>query len=331
MKVAPEFLPHFSSQSVAQQCLLKHHLYYDVGLRAPVKARGKHHLKFGIAIHESLEFLYKRNYAIQKGSYFDDLVEEAQRIFLDHYPESLDEEDFCKTPETGQKAIREYCDFYRNEDQNWTILSTEQSTPHYGWDEVLTRDLVIQDRLSGGVFVVDHKSPGGDKAYLSGYEGTPEKPLPSYWGQFNPNSQITHYISKTIQDYGKCSGFIINAIGFGHRKRVGKNGETPGSWRKFQRQTFTRSPEQIEDELRSTKFWNFIIEENRDNISEGGTSAFSTTSCWNCEFREACRGGYQSPRDLELLQLSYVRVCNRRPNAASRGCEKEIGHKGECE
>ena len=175
------------------------------------------------------------------------------------------------------------------EDKKWRIVSVEERDEFdYGQEDAFSvkPDLILENIEFGGIYGLDHKTVGGSNATLS-YD---------FWGRFDPNSQITKYVSFIKSKYGDCSGFYINAIGLGFRQRVYK-GEPAGFWYRFERQMFNRNESQLEQEKLDTRYWiNRIEQSKRDN--EWGAN---TDSCKFCSYKTICAPGWILPSYPEFI------------------------------
>lgn len=278
-----------------KQCPLSCHLRYDIRLEKEDVGADEHHLKFGAAGHEAMAVLY------QGGS-----VDEAVKAFKVGYPVQLDTEDAAKTLENGIAAIKLYADTHLKKDFiTWKVLECEvKESFDFGQEEHFTvkLDLITEHKNQGGVYGWDHKFVGGKRATLS-YD---------YWGEFNPNSQITKYYAHIQKKYGDCSGFYINAVGMRFLKRAYK-GEPAGFHPKFERQLFNRTKDQVSLEEVDTTYWIKRIEQDRVSNYFG----MNTSSCKFCTYRAGiCGAGYQWPLDEELILNQYS--IKERPQATQQ-------------
>lgn len=280
-----------------KNCPLQWHFYWDLGLRSLEDESSDHHLRYGAAIHEGLRVVYSGG-----------TLREAQDEFLAHYPRQLDTSDLAKTRQNGITALAEYVKRWREEDRAWKVVAIEERSDD-PWS--VKPDLVVEHREHGGLYLVDHKTTG---RYLN-YD---------YWGRFEPNSQITHYLDYGIVKYGPIEGFIINAISLRYRQRASKDGPA-GFWCNFERQTFNRKPEQLEYERRSRGAWIADIEYTK----EQGFFRTNTDSCWRCQYRALCKAGWTWEEDRELVEIQFYQCCDALL-ADDNHCVLQREHGGEC-
>ena len=257
---------------------------YDLRLEKEKEDKDEHHLKYGSAGHASLEVLYKG------GS-----VSESKKAFKEIYPRQLDTEDNAKTESNWFNLIDTYEKGQLREDlRRYEILESEKYDKfEFAGEEgfVVKLDMIIRDRQDGGIYGLDWKITGGSKAYL---------PQDKFWGQFNPNSQITKYMASIKSKYGHCAGFFVHGFGMGYRSRAYK-GEPAGTWFRHQRMEFNRTPDQLEEEERDTREWIGRVEYAKSH----NEWPKNTQSCMFCEFKPICQAGYQWPEDRELIEITY--------------------------
>lgn len=267
-----------------KQCPRAAQFSYDIRLEKEKEDKDDHHLDYGSAGHESLAILYKGGTLV-----------EAKQAFTKKYPKQLDEEDEAKTEDNWFNLLDWYSKGpFLDDMQRYKILSTELYDKfEFAGEEgfVVKLDLVIEDRRDGGIYGLDHKITGGKKVYLN----------QMFWNQFNPNSQITKYISNIKAKYGHCAGFFVNAFGMGFREKKNREGDPAGTWFKHQRMEFNRTPDQLAEEERDTQFWIEKVEQSKLS----GYWAKNTQSCMFCEFRPLCVAGYTWPDDQELITITY--------------------------
>lgn len=262
-----------------KNCPLQWRFQWDLGLRKREDEASEHHLRFGNAIHKGLEQLYLgRNW------------EAVKDAFLKAYPVQLDANDKAKTAENGITALAAYAKQYREQDRKqWRVIATETRSDD-PWS--VKPDLIVENTEHGGLWLVDHKTTG---RYLN-YD---------YWEQFQPNSQITHYLDYATQTYGVIEGFIINAISFRFRERAYK-GEPAGFWHKFERQVFNRNASQFQFERLSRADWIADLERSQSN----GFWRTNTGACRFCSFKTLCAPGWTWEDDRELIEIQYRQICD---------------------
>lgn len=266
-------------------CPLSYYLRYEVGLKKIEDEGTEHHVNYGSAIHEGLKRIY-----------LGESLEASLKAFKDAYPTQLDSNDNAKTQANGVTLLTAYVKRWSEEDKKWRVVSVEEREGFdYGQVDAFSvkPDLIMENIAFGGIYGFDHKTVGGKNATLS-YE---------FWGRFDPNSQISKYISFIKSKYGDCSGFYINAIGLGFRQRMYK-GEPAGFWYRFERQMFNRNSSQLQVEQEDTKYWIERIEQSRAT----GQFGMNTESCRWCTYKPICSAGWRWPQDQELIEIQYARI-----------------------
>lgn len=284
-----------------KNCPLQWRFQWDLALRPIDDEAGDHHLRFGAAWHAGLEQLYRGNG-----------LKAAREALVAAYPVQLDVNDKAKTQANGVRALVEYVNRWREEDRKFRVIAIESRSDD-PWS--VKPDLIVENIEQGGTYIVDHKSTG---QYLN-YK---------YWEQFQPNSQITHYLDYAQGKYGPVEGFIINAVSFRYNERASKNAPQAGFWCSFERQTFNRRPAQLDYERASRALW----VEDLEHSQALGFYRTNTGSCWRCPFKPICAPGWTWEEDRELIELSYRQVCNRlvEGGGVSDYCVLDRGHEGEC-
>ena len=251
-----------SSLQTYKNCPEQYRLKYIEQLRKREEGISEHDRNFGKAIHSGLESFYKG------GS-----IESVREYFKDCYPNQLSEEDQAKTKENGIILLEAYIKHYQEEDKKWTIKAVEVTDTFEIAPGVLFTvkiDLVVEQQ--GCIYFVDHKTTG--KAFNW-----------NYWGQFEPNSQITAYTAYCQAKFGECSGGIINALQLGHRTRAYK-GEPAGFHYAFQRQLFNRNRHQIEAWKQDTLLWIKSLEEAKQDTSNVWRK--NEGQCRFCSYQAVC-------------------------------------------
>lgn len=283
-----------------KDCPLKWFLQWRLALRSIDGESSEHHLRFGAAFHAGLEQLYRGNG-----------LTAARDAFVAGYPTQLDPNDRAKTQANGIRTLVDYANRWREEDRRYRVIAIETRSDD-PWS--VKPDLIVENIEQGGVYLMDHKTTGSYLDY-------------KYWGQFEPNSQVTHYLDYAQSEYGPIEGFIINAISFRFLLKASKNGPA-GFWNNFERQTFNRRPAQLDYERVSRQLW---IEDLERSV-EVGFYRTNTSSCYNCSFRSICAPGWTWEEDRELILLNYRQVCNRliEGGGTNEWCVLDRGHEGEC-
>lgn len=279
-----------------QSCPLSCHYRYDLKLR-PVEGN-THDLAWGHAFHKALEVIY-----------LEGDLPKAQDVFRLAYPVQLDPNDFAKTQENGVWALEKYVENY-HWDKNWRVVSTEEmDSTEDGF--VVKLDLVIEDTDTGSLYGCDHKTT---KSYLD-YR---------YFGRFNPNSQITQYVRYIKERYGRCDGFIVNAVRVYYMQRKSAQ-RAAGAGVEFERVVLNRTEQQIEQEQESKNYWIDRVEHAKST----GVWGMNTNNCWRCEFQEACSAGWDWENDEELILNTYRQVCEKWVPEKDGHCLLEWNHEGE--
>lgn len=291
-------MPRYSNSYIDsfRRCPLQCRYKYDLHLQS--READDHHLRFGKAGHASLEVIYR-----------DGDLEKAREAFKPLYPTQIDTSDLAKTPDNWMYTLGKYVENY-GWDKQWKVIAVE-AMDHTEDDYAVKLDLVVEDLHSGDLLGVDHKITG---RYLNS----------DFWNDFNPNSQVTHYIRYIKEKYGRCDGFLINAIGMRYRQRAYK-GEPAGFWCAFERQTFNRTPQQIAQEQESKAYWIDRIEDAKAK----GVWGLNTSSCRFCSYRQLCAAGWDWENDSDLILTSFRQVCDRWIEAESAHCKLGLGHDGD--
>lgn len=259
-----------------KDCPEKYRLKNLLGLKKREEGLEEHDKNFGKAIHTGLELHYKGK-----------SIEEIKEAFSKDYLVQLNEEDKAKTQENGLTLLQAYIDHYKEEDKKWTIRAVEVADTFEiapGVPFMVKIDLVVEQQ--GCIYFVDHKTTG--KAFNW-----------TYWGQFEPNSQITAYTAYCQAKYGECSGGIINALQLGYRSRAYK-GEPAGFHYEFQRQLFNRNRQQVEAWKQDTLSWIGGLGYFNDNLKDGSWPK-NEGQCRFCSFKEICI----SCADEQIIEQLY--------------------------
>lgn len=279
------------------RCPLAFHFSHNLHLKKIDDDGGEHHRKFGQAVHAALAVIYTER----------DL-KKAQLTMQESYPVQLDKEDLAKTVDNAHYVLEKYVDHYQW-DQDWKVLSIEETDWDGGYVAV-TPDMVVQDR-NENILIVDHKTTG---KYLNF----------DYFSDFDPNSQITHYIKRTRERYGHCDGFIVNAIRFAFLKKKSKD-RAAGFNVEFERQVFQRTINQIERTERSTEEWIEEIERSRKRTY--WRAAETPSACRFCSYKSICAAGWSWEDDSELITNVFRQVCEE-PLGSNERCALDLGHSG---
>jgi hypothetical protein len=288
------------------QCPMKYYLQFICGLRKVEEGITDIDLRFGSAVHKCLEVYYKG-----KGI-TNEQIKEVWKGFID-LPESYEEK--SKTRANGERLCSDYVATYATRDADWEILGTEQkiNIPIGEVSYAVKCDLVI--KVNGNIFAVEHK--------------TTSSISPTFFSKFTPNTQISAQTEAVRQEFGECSGVIVNALESGwvskpvlidpsdsdtsnysikevkHCKYYGKEmAYCSGFHSNFQREIVNRTKEQLLDFkenakngaiklITDTQLGNFVKHEQRCHDYKAG-----------CPMKELCI----SCGDQNVLENLYEKV-----------------------
>jgi hypothetical protein len=267
-----------SSLQAFKDCPERYRLKYVLGLKKREEGIENHDINFGKAIHKGLEAHYKGK--------------DYREAFTSEYGIQLDIEDKAKTYEHGLLLLDKYIEFYNEQDKLFEILEVEQpDLIKVGeFDFIVKRDMVIKQQ--GCIYVLEHKTT---KKSLNSWD---------YWGQFEPNSQVTAQTYSCMKKYGECSGVIINAMQVGFRERAYK-GEPAGFHCSFQRQMFNRTKEQCGDWYEQHIEWLERLRDNKEFVPNS-TWLKNEGQCRYCNMKEICN----SLADEQIIEQLYERLDN---------------------
>lgn len=252
----------------------------------------EHDRSFGKAIHCGIEELYKTGD-----------INTAIYHFKEAYPQQLNLEDEAKTQENGITLLRAYWNTYQVQMKDWKVIAIEVLDEYEPIEGIIFRvklDLVAENVKYGGIYGFDWKTTGKSLNY-------------QYWGQFNPNAQISTYFDYITSKFGQCAGFYIDAMSFGHRKRAYK-GEPAGFHYKLERQLFSQTKDQLADWRDSEREWHSML------MVSHQTNKFpmNTHSCRFCSYRPICSAGWNWESDRDLILCQYTeRSTNEQPKGES--------------
>jgi hypothetical protein len=223
-------------------------------------------------------------------------IKEVWSTFID-LPESYEEK--SKTRANGERLCMDYVATYSSRDKEWEVLGTEQKLiiPIGDVSYAVKCDLVI--KVNGNIFAVEHK--------------TTSRITPTFFARFTPNTQVSAQTEAVRQEYGECSGVIVNALESGwvtkpvlidpndsdsnnysirevkHSKYYGKEmAYCSGFHSNFQREIVNRTKEQLLDFkenakngaiklITDTQLNNFVKHEQRCHDYKAG-----------CPYKEIC-------------------------------------------
>jgi len=257
-------------------CPYQYKLKYIERLEKIDKTEYQNDSIWGNAIHKALQVHYLGGSPV-----------EVEKAFLQAYPADLNVKDEAKSQEGGLQCLRNYIEFYREQDKDWKVLEVELKdiVTNEGDSHNLVVDLIAMHLPSQTVYAWDHKTTTTDKMKYS------------FWKRFELDAQVTMYTEYIRQKYGSCAGFWINGIAVGHRKRVYK-GEPAGHYQKFERSLFSRNPQQIEAWKKSDAEWKALMD---SAMTMGAYPKALNGLCVYCEFHELCVSG----DDEQIKELLY--------------------------
>lgn len=241
--------------------------------------------------------------------YLDGDVAKAKALIHQWYPTQLDPNDFAKTAANGCFTLDCYIKQY-GWDKQWRIIANE-AMDHTEDNYAVKLDLVVEDAQTGDILGVDHKFSGSYLDY-------------KFFNKFNPNSQVTQYYRYIKEKYGRCDGFVINAVGMRYRQRAYK-GEPAGFWCAFERQVLSRTQQQIDQDQESKQYWIDAIELAKST----GIYGMNTDACWRCEYQPICASGWTWNEDQELITNLFTSVCEKYIPETNSHCKLTFGHEGE--
>lgn len=247
-----------------KDCPERYRIKYVEQLRKRDSVVEEHDREYGSAIHKGLEIIYA------KGT-----LKEAQDAFAKLYPIQLNEEDKAKTLENGLNLLADYVEHYRVEDTQFEVLQNEVKDEFEiapGVPFIVKVDLVVKKQ--GCIYAMDHKTT--KKGF--GWD---------YWGQFDPNPQVTAQTAYVQARFGECSGVIINALSFGFRSRK-YLGEPAGFHCAFQRQLFNRNRQQVESWKQDTLWWIKQVNGMKEATNHIGAWRKNEGQCRFCSYKEVC-------------------------------------------
>lgn len=289
-----------SQLNTYKNCPEQYRLKYIEQLRKRQLGEESHDKEFGGAIHAGIEQLY-----LGRG------VEAAKRAFTERYGQSLMVADKAKTPENGLRVIESYAGRWLGEDANLQKTLAVEVTDNFmvgGVEHIVKIDRVFEQQ--GNIYFMDHKTTGKTLS-------------PYYWGQFEPNSQITAYTAYCQEKYGDCAGGLINAISVTWRDKaklfqVGdkeadnysikevkyskyyKSDMVYASGLKvdFKREIFNRTRQQVKDWREQTEEWCQRLA--KDKACQG-TWLKNEGGCYWCEYKDICN----SLADEQIIEAVY--------------------------
>ncbi len=203
---------------------------------------------------------------------------------------------------------------------------------------------MIRDVRTGSIFGVDTKTT---KKLLNA----------QFFSKFEPNSQVTQYVRYIKEKFGRCDGFIINAMSLQWLNEKDKAGRWNGKYfspddperlyysnrevryvkyykremvacwglkLEYERYILNRTSQQIAQEEESRLYWIDRIED----AAAKGVWGLNTNQCFLCEYQTACAAGWDWQNDSPLILNHYRQVC--RKWTGEFHCNLDLGHSGEC-
>lgn len=266
-----------------KDCQYRYWLKYHLGYKKRQEGEESHDANFGSAIHTGLETYYR-------GGEWDSVRDS----FVKSYPDQLAPDDFAKTQANGITILKAYIEHYKEQDKRFKILACEETdtfeiTPGIRYKVKI--DLIVENLEQGGIYVMDHKTTGKSLDYR-------------YWGQFEPNSQLTGYVAYAKNRFGSCSGAYINAIRLGYRQR--KYLDAPaGFYYEFQRQLFNRNQVQLDNWRLDVLRW--IGQMDR---AKGFGYGKNMSQCTYCTYNPICKAEWNpvDEADRDCINIQYETV-----------------------
>lgn len=287
-------MPYDNSQlQQFKNCHESYRLKYQEELRKIDSDEDEHDKEYGTAIHKGLEIIYRG------GS-----LKEAQDGFAKEYPLQLNMEDKAKTIDNGLLLLEQYLKHWQAEDKTIEVLQNEKTDTFEiapGIPFIVKVDLVVKKQ--GCIYAMDHKTT--KKSF--GWD---------YWGQYEPNSQVTAQTAYVKERFGECSGVIINALSLGwvdknklftlsqeadarqysilEKKYSKYHGEdmwyASGFHCEFQRQLFNRNQDQVTAWKWDTQEWIGKVEEIKKKYSTFSQSVWPKNEgqCRFCSYKPVC-------------------------------------------
>jgi hypothetical protein len=259
-------------------------------------------LHWGAAVHAGLEAHYLGKDRL-----------EVARAADAAYQIPIPEGENLYTVDNLQKLLSAYPNWAKQNDGDMEVLATEL----YGEIKVgdgkfqVIIDTVV--KTPSGIWSLEHK--------------TTKKPLSQfYWNQFEPSGQISAQSAYIKQEFGQCSGVIVNALSVAHAKKpasplleVGDEecenySQVEVKYSKFHgrpmaycqgfhwkggRQIFNRSEQQLQDWRENTQKAEALLKFNLDAYGPDSQWDKNEGQCGFCDFRDLCIGcGSEAIREI---------------------------------
>ena len=183
-----------------QTCPRKYFYRYILGWTSEYP---NNHLVFGSAIHKALEHLLLNGYESKS-------ISDAFDLFLEEYRSEFNEETdelfTPKVPERVLPALVEYCDYYKNDFEEFDVLFTEVAgTVPLADDRVMhfRQDAICRKKSTGEIFSLEHKTLGA----------TPSQRWAEQWDLKTQIGTYTHVLY-CLFPREEVFGVVVNALGF---------------------------------------------------------------------------------------------------------------------
>lgn len=222
------------------KCPRRYHYRHNEGLRSLTPNAD---LEFGKAIHSALEEIY-----------LNDNIERAIEIFKKEYGST---QHTIKTPEKGEKILREYYKKYIPE--HFEVLEVEQGILRQINPQLMfygKLDLVVESM--GEIVMYEHKTAKNMGSFIH-----------------EPNHQITGYMWLSMADGRKLDGCCVNLLGVLKTKEA------------FSRPNTHRSEDDYSEWLRMLTW----TAEKITECTERDYYPIQSAGCFFCEFKPLCTSG----------------------------------------
>ena len=273
-----------SQVTTYQKCPFSYYLQYVLGLKKNVLDDSNSSMHFGSAVHEFLESFYSK-----------------KKFNINEYeePEGM--------PQYSRESLKFVCDTYiskfEEKDSNLDIKECEKVSECDlgGYKFIVKKDGVFEQ--NGNVFGLEHK--------------TTKSISYNYFDKFFNNSQISAQCYTTQQDYGQCSGILLNAIEVKLLKRK-PTAKGYDGWREVEdgfvtcrinREYINRTPDEVEQWKNNTTGWIGLIEKNKeDNKWLRSDGLWGGIICSSCTYKELCKVSVGIELDESIADLMYDKV-----------------------
>lgn len=279
-------IPLDNSQiSQFQKCQMSYYLQYIEGLKIQDGGVFNAKINFGSAFHKVLENYY--------GGHTDP-IGDVLKTYLS--PEGM--------PEYSREALEfiftKYQEKYTQIDNDWEIIELEKNYKFNDLPFTVKRDGVI--KWNGSIYSLEHKTTGSISQH--------------YFDKYYLNAQITAQVASTIEQYGECSGVLLNVCEIKCLKRkpsknyfgVMQVGDKYICC-DFDRDYINRTDREIDDWKQNTKTWIDKINVCKVLGAWGkATSSMGGATCNGCEYRQLCKESTGLSIDKNTVSFMYERV-----------------------